>query len=100
LTKIVDLRLQDLQRLLADRHITLELTQKAKELIFTEGYDSAYGARPLKRAIQKLVQDPLAMKILDGEVLHGDTVKVDAEKGGKLKFDAVRREAREPVAVK
>jgi ATP-dependent Clp protease ATP-binding subunit ClpB len=100
LTKIVDLRLQDLQRLLADRHITLELTPKAKELIFTEGYDSAYGARPLKRSIQRLVQDPLAMKILDGKVLHGDRVKVDSDKGGKLKFEATRSETREPVAAK
>src|SRR5215471_12446954 len=100
LTKIVDLRLKDLQNLLAGRKITLELTQKAKELIFSEGYDAAYGARPLKRAIQRLVQDPLAMKILDGEVLHGDRVKVDADKGGKLKFEAARRETREPVAAK
>ncbi len=69
-------------KLLADRKITLELTPKAKELIFTEGYDATYGARPLKRAIQRLVQDPLAMKILDGEVLHGDRVKVDADRKG------------------
>ena len=60
LTKIVDLRLEDLRRLLADRKISLELTPTAKELIFTEGYDPNYGARPLKRAIQRLVQDPLA----------------------------------------
>jgi ATP-dependent Clp protease ATP-binding subunit ClpB len=91
LTKIVDLRLKDLQNLLAGRKITLELTQKAKELIFSEGYDAAYGARPLKRAIQRLVQDPLAMKILDGEVLHGDTVKVDAGRG-KLSFEAVHHD--------
>jgi len=100
LVKIVDLRLRDLQSLLAGRKITLELTQKAKELIFTEGYDAAYGARPLKRAIQRLVQDPLAMKILDGEVLHGDRVKVDVNKGGKLRFEATRQEAAEPVATR
>ncbi|HVP55029.1 MAG TPA: AAA family ATPase, partial [Candidatus Eisenbacteria bacterium] len=93
LVKIVDLRLRDLQNLLAGRKITLELTPRAKELIFTEGYDVAYGARPLKRAIQRLVQDPLAMKILDGEVLHGDTVRVDVDaKTEKLKFEAVHRE--------
>jgi ATP-dependent Clp protease ATP-binding subunit ClpB len=80
LVKIVDLRLEDLRRLLADRKISLELTDAAKELLFTEGYDPNFGARPLKRAIQKLVQDPLAMKILDGEVLHGDHVVVDADK--------------------
>ena len=101
LVKIVDLRLQDLQRLLADRKIKLELTPKAKELIFTEGYDSAYGARPLKRAIQRLVQDPLAMKILDGEVLHGDTIRIDADaKTKRLKFEAIHRDVPEPVGAK
>src|SRR5271166_919511 len=101
LVKIVDLRLRDLQNLLAARKIALELTPKAKELIFTEGYDVAYGARPLKRAIQRLVQDPLAMKILDGEVLHGNTVRVDVDaKSKKLKFEAVHHEAPEPVVAK
>jgi ATP-dependent Clp protease ATP-binding subunit ClpB len=80
LVKIVDLRLEDLRRLLADRKISLELTDAAKELLFTEGYDPNFGARPLKRAIQKLIQDALAMKILDGEILHGDHVIVDADK--------------------
>jgi ATP-dependent Clp protease ATP-binding subunit ClpB len=79
LTKIVELRLEDLRRLLADRKISIELTDAAKELIFAEGYDVAFGARPMKRAIQRLVQDPLALKILDGEVLHGDHVIVDAK---------------------
>jgi ATP-dependent Clp protease ATP-binding subunit ClpB len=82
LTHIVDLRLADLQRLLADRHITLELTAAAREAIFQAGYDRAYGARPLKRAIQRLVQDKLALKILDGTVLHGDRVVVDAGEDG------------------
>ena len=85
LTHIVDLRLRDLQNMLADRKITLELTDAARETIFKAGYDRAYGARPLKRAIQRLVQDPLAMKILDGSVLHGDRVQIDA-KGGALQF--------------
>jgi ATP-dependent Clp protease ATP-binding subunit ClpB len=78
LTHIVDLRLADLQKMLVDRHITLELTDAAREAIFKAGYDRAYGARPLKRAIQRMVQDKLAMKILDGSVLHGDHVVVDA----------------------
>jgi ATP-dependent Clp protease ATP-binding subunit ClpB len=78
LTHIVDLRLKDLQKMLVDRHITLELTDAAREAIFKAGYDRAYGARPLKRAIQRMVQDKLAMKILDGSVLHGDHVVVDA----------------------
>ena len=90
LTHIVDLRLKDLEKLLADRHITIELTKAARHQLFTAGYDRAYGARPLKRAIQRMVQDPLAMKILDGEVLHGDHVRID---GGKttLKFEVVSR---------
>jgi ATP-dependent Clp protease ATP-binding subunit ClpB len=79
LTRIIELRLDDLRQLLADRKITIELTPAAKELLFLEGYDRAYGARPLKRAIQRLVQDPLALKILEGEVLHGDHVVVDAD---------------------
>src|SRR5439155_186974 len=80
LVKIIELRLEDLRRLLAERKISIELTDAAKDLLFTEGYDPNFGARPLKRAIQKLVQDPLALKILDGEVLHGDHVVVDANK--------------------
>jgi len=96
LTKIVELRLEDLRRLLTDRKISLELTDAARELLFTEGYDPAFGARPLKRAIQKLIQDPLALKILDGEVLHGDHVVVDA-RHGKLAL-AVSRRVAEPAA--
>ena len=92
LVKIVDLRLEDLRGLLADRKISLELTDAAKELLFTEGYDPNFGARPLKRAIQKLVQDPLALKILDGAVLHGDHVIVDADKdAGKMTFKVSER---------
>ncbi|HEY1938164.1 MAG TPA: ATP-dependent chaperone ClpB [Candidatus Angelobacter sp.] len=79
LTHIIELRLDDLRKLLADRKITIELTQAAKELLFLEGYDRAYGARPLKRAIQRMIQDPLALKILEGEILHGDHVIVDAD---------------------
>jgi ATP-dependent Clp protease ATP-binding subunit ClpB len=92
LTKIVDLRLEDLKALLADRKITIELTEAAKHTLFTSGYDPAYGARPLKRAIQRLIQDPLALKILDGDVLHGDHVVVDS-KDGKLTFEVQRKES-------
>jgi ATP-dependent Clp protease ATP-binding subunit ClpB len=92
LVKIIELRLEDVRRLLAERKISIELTDAAKDLLFTEGYDPNFGARPLKRAIQKLIQDPLALKILDGEVLHGDHVVVDADKRtGKLKFEVSRR---------
>jgi ATP-dependent Clp protease ATP-binding subunit ClpB len=85
LAHIVDLRLKDLEKLLADRKITLEMTDSARKAIFKAGYDRAYGARPLKRAIQRLVQDKLAVKILDGSVLHGDHVVVTAGKN-ELEF--------------
>src|SRR5262249_8630400 len=106
LQKIIDLRLEDLHRLLADRKITIELTKAAKELIFIEGYDPVYGARPLKRAIQRMVQDPLAMKILEGEVRHGDHVVVDVHPHSRqLAFKVARRtrvpaEEKKPQAVK
>ncbi|HEV8524562.1 MAG TPA: AAA family ATPase, partial [Terriglobales bacterium] len=88
--RIVDLQLEHLRRLLADRKVSLELTDAAKELVLAEGYDVNYGARPLRRAIQKLVQDPLALKILDGEVVHGDHVVVDAV-NGKMEFKVSHR---------
>ena len=91
LVKIIELRLEDVRRLLADRKISLELTEAAKDLLFTAGFDPNFGARPLKRAIQKLVQDPLAMKILDGEVLHGDHLVVDANGTGKMVFTVSQR---------
>jgi len=92
LVKIIELRLEDVRRLLADRKISIELTDAAKEMLFTQGYDPNFGARPLKRAIQKLVQDPLALQILDGQILHGDHVVVDADKkAGKMKFEVSKR---------
>jgi ATP-dependent Clp protease ATP-binding subunit ClpB len=92
LVKIIELRLEDLRRLLADRKISLELTDAAKDWIFREGFDPSFGARPLKRAIQKLIQDPLALRILDGAVLHGDHVVVDADsKTNKLTFKVSKR---------
>jgi len=102
LVRIIELRLEDVRRLLADRKISLELTDAAKDLLFTEGFDPNFGARPLKRAIQKLVQDPLALKILDGEVLHGDHVVVDADKkAGKMVFEVSKRVGeKEPAKVK
>jgi ATP-dependent Clp protease ATP-binding subunit ClpB len=102
LVKIIELRLEDVRRLLADRKISLELTDAARELLFTEGFDPNFGARPLKRAIQKLVQDPLALKILDGEVLHGDHVIVDADKrAGKMVIQVSRHMAvKEPTKTK
>jgi ATP-dependent Clp protease ATP-binding subunit ClpB len=92
LSRIVDLRLKDLERLLGDRDISIELTNEARHQLLMTGYDRAYGARPLKRAIQRLIQDPLAIKILDGEVLHGDHVKVEADPlNNQLKFEVAER---------
>jgi len=86
--KIIELQLGYLKNLLAERKIQIELTPKAHELLFREGYDPQFGARPLKRAIQRLIQDPLAMKLLDGEVLPGETVEVDADlKKGAMTFE-------------
>jgi ATP-dependent Clp protease ATP-binding subunit ClpB len=79
---IVDIQLGRLSKLLEDRKITLDMTDKARDLLASEGYDPAYGARPLKRVIQKMVQDPLAEAILEGSIQDGETVKVDAGKTG------------------
>jgi ATP-dependent Clp protease ATP-binding subunit ClpB len=79
LVHIVDLRLADLRKLLEPRKITLELTSNARHQLLLTGYDRQYGARPMKRAIQHLIQDPLAIKILDGEILQGDHVRIDAD---------------------
>jgi ATP-dependent Clp protease ATP-binding subunit ClpB len=79
LSRIVDLRLADLRKLLEDRKIALELTAEARRQLLMTGYDRQYGARPLKRAIQRLIQDPLAVKILEGEIITGDKVRVEAD---------------------
>ena len=82
---IVDIQVARLGRLLEDRKITLDLTQAARDWLGRVGYDPVYGARPLKRAVQKYLQDPLADKILAGEVLDGQTVRVD-EGDGQLEL--------------
>jgi ATP-dependent Clp protease ATP-binding subunit ClpB len=85
--RIIELQLRDLMKRVAEKQVTLRLTAAAKALLFREGYDPAYGARPMKRAIQRLIQDPLAMKILNGEVRPGNAVIVDADsKSGEMKF--------------
>ena len=93
--KIVDLQLKRLERLLADRKITILVTPEAKHLLAEEGYDPAFGARPLKRSIQRLIQNPLAMAVLDGQFSDGDTVVVDVGPNGQLQFH--RPLEREPV---
>jgi ATP-dependent Clp protease ATP-binding subunit ClpB len=87
--QIIDLQLDRLARLLAERKLTIELTPEARRAIATEGYDPAYGARPLKRAIQRLVQNPMAMGVLDGRFKDGDHIRVGAGAGGALTFDVV-----------
>ena len=85
---IAEIQLGRLQALLAEREITLELTDEAKALIVQNGYDLAYGARPLKRAIQHLVADPLALEILDGRVGSGDHIVADGQ-DGQIAFSVV-----------
>ncbi|MEE4238623.1 MAG: ATP-dependent chaperone ClpB [Anderseniella sp.] len=79
---IVDIQLGRLAKLLEDRKITLDLTDEARDMLAARGYDPAYGARPLKRVIQKMVQDPLAEAILQGTIHDGETVKIDAGENG------------------
>ena len=98
---IVKLLLRSVEKLLADRQITLELTPKAYELLLDEGYDPAYGARPLRRTIQRLIQDPLALQILEGKVLPGEHIRVDRDgKNDAMRFDRVsaKSEAKQPAA--
>ncbi len=85
LESIAEIQLERLRALLADRDITLELTAEAKALIVQDGYDPAYGARPLKRSIQRTVADPLALEILDGRVGSGDDI-IAAEQNGQIAF--------------
>ncbi len=91
LSRIVEIQLGKLRRLLADRNVTLELTEAAREGIADAGYDPVYGARPLKRAIQRLLQDPLATRLLRGEFKAGDHVVVDEGKDGALTLQATAR---------
>jgi ATP-dependent Clp protease ATP-binding subunit ClpB len=89
---IVEIQLKRLRRNLANRKISLELTEAAKNLIAEKGYDPVYGARPLKRTIQRLIQDPLAVKVLGGEFKEGDRVEIDAD-GDELSFQHGARAA-------
>ena len=79
---IVDLMMGDLHKRLQEQEIAMEVTPEAKEKLVEEGYDPAYGARPLRRTIQRLVEDPLAEDLLQGRYQAGDTVKVDVTKDG------------------
>jgi ATP-dependent Clp protease ATP-binding subunit ClpB len=83
---IIGLQLKRLEKLLAERKLQIELTPKARHFLAKEGYDPAFGARPLKRAIQRLVQNPLALAVLEGRFLEGDRIKVDLDDNGELVF--------------
>ncbi|MFI5230528.1 MAG: AAA family ATPase [Gemmatimonadales bacterium] len=95
IARIVDLQLARLDKLLADRKITLEVTPEAKHLLAEEGYDPALGARPLKRSIQRLIQNPLAMAVLEGKFGDGDAIVVRPDGKGALEFS--NEPARETV---
>jgi ATP-dependent Clp protease ATP-binding subunit ClpB len=88
---IIDVQLERLRSMLDERGITIQLDPTAKDLLVQEGYDPVYGARPLKRAIQTLIQNPLAVKLLKGEIASGQTVRVSAE-NGEMKFTPVEIE--------
>jgi ATP-dependent Clp protease ATP-binding subunit ClpB len=87
--RIVKIQTAYLMKRLADKRIALTLTPAGEELLAREGYDPVYGARPLKRTIQRLIQDPLALKLLEGEFKDGDAVVADA-KGGEIVFKKQR----------
>ncbi|HEY2847150.1 MAG TPA: AAA family ATPase, partial [Pyrinomonadaceae bacterium] len=88
ISTIIDVQLEKLRKNLEERGITLELDQSARDLLVEEGYDPVYGARPLKRAIQSLIQNALAVKLLQGEITSGQTVRVSAE-NGEMKFTPI-----------
>jgi ATP-dependent Clp protease ATP-binding subunit ClpB len=85
IAQIIDVQLERLRKNLAERGIEIVLDETAKDLLVQEGYDPTYGARPLKRAIQTLIQNPLAIKLLNGELVSGQRIRVSAD-GGELKF--------------
>jgi ATP-dependent Clp protease ATP-binding subunit ClpB len=94
IAEIVELQLARLRDRLGERRIELELTDAAKATLADSGWDPAYGARPLKRAIQRLVENPLALRLLEGDFADGDTIRVDGE-DGEIRFEKLG----EPVAV-
>jgi ATP-dependent Clp protease ATP-binding subunit ClpB len=84
--EIVELQLRRVEARLAERGLRLELTDEARAVLAEAGWDPTYGARPLKRAIQRLLENPLALRLLEGEFTEGDTVRVDAN-DGELVFE-------------
>jgi len=93
LSRIIQIQLKRVVALLAERGLKLELTPAATDLVMAEGYDPAYGARPMRRAIQRLIQDPLAMQLLSGTFRAGDTVVADADTASRtLRFEKQHQE--------
>jgi ATP-dependent Clp protease ATP-binding subunit ClpB len=88
--KIVDIQLRDPQRRLAERKITIELTKEAKKTLAERGYDPVFGARPLKRTIQRMIENPLAVEVLAGKFREGDHVVIDTQDREMFRF---RKEA-------
>jgi ATP-dependent Clp protease ATP-binding subunit ClpB len=86
-----------LQKRLNERKVVLDVTPAARKVLIERGWDPVYGARPLKRTIQRLVQDPLAMQILEGKFSEGDVVRVDT-KNGELVFEKIKPRVEAPVA--
>jgi ATP-dependent Clp protease ATP-binding subunit ClpB len=86
--QVVDIQAVHLRKRLGEKRITLELTDAAKGLLAREGFDPVFGARPLKRTLQRRVQDPLALRLLEGEIQPGDTVRVDT-RGDEVTFTKV-----------
>jgi len=84
--RIVDIQIGLIQKRLAERKLTLELTGRAKDYIARSSYSPIYGARPLKRALQKMVLDPLALKLLAGDFTEGDKITIDLDSGEELQF--------------
>ena len=100
LSVIIDMQLRRLEKQLAERKLKLVVTASAKDLIMNDGYDPAYGARPMRRAIQRLIQDPLALRLLAGDFLAGDTIVVEKDgDGARLKYEKADAPVPEPEPV-
>ena len=97
LEEIVELQLTKLRQLLAERKITLDLTTEAKRVLTSEGYDPTYGARPLKRAIQRLIQNPLSLAILEGKFHEGDHILATESADGEIVFEKSEAPQEEPA---
>jgi len=88
-SKVVDVLMREVQRRLGEEELSIRLTEPASDFLVRHGYDEQYGARPLKRAIQKFIEDPLSEKILLGEFSRGDEIEVDLGEDDRLTFRAL-----------